>query len=198
LRNPWANFEWEGNWSDKSDLWTEEMKQEIKPTLDGEDGAFWMSLDDFMFKFDSIGVSRVSNWDELRLRGKFIRYNDVKDQDTEVVVSKWYYALEVPEKSHVFIGLHQEDERQEGTILRRPYIDMGMALIKRDVLDGSSFVQHRELQIGRDLEMECVLEAGSYVVVPRTSGCQIRRPTSAVDPESVSLINEDGHFTDLF
>jgi len=75
---------------------------------------------------------------------------------------------------------------------------MGMALIKRDVLDGSSFVQHRELQIGRDLEMECVLEAGSYVVVPRTSGCQIRRPTSAVDPESVSLINEDGHFTDLF
>jgi len=22
IRNPWGHFEWEGDWSDKSDLWT--------------------------------------------------------------------------------------------------------------------------------------------------------------------------------
>jgi calpain-15 len=111
LRNPWGNFEWDGNWSDSSFLWTEEMKQLVKPSLDGEDGSFWMGFDDFMFKFDTIGLSRVTNWDELRLRGKFIRYSDVKEPENEIVVSKWYYALEVPEKSHVVIGIHQEDER---------------------------------------------------------------------------------------
>lgn len=27
LRNPWGDFEWVGDWSDSSDLWTEEIKQ---------------------------------------------------------------------------------------------------------------------------------------------------------------------------
>jgi calpain-15 len=31
LRNPWGNFEWDGNWSDSSPLWTEEIKQIVKP-----------------------------------------------------------------------------------------------------------------------------------------------------------------------
>jgi calpain-15 len=26
IRNPWGQFEWEGDWSDKSEKWTEEMK----------------------------------------------------------------------------------------------------------------------------------------------------------------------------
>lgn len=95
------------------------MKRLVQPHLDGEDGSFWMGFDDFMLKFDSISVCRVTDWDELRLRGKFIRYNDVKETQHEAVVSKWFYALEVPEKSHVIVGLHQEDERQEGTVQRR-------------------------------------------------------------------------------
>jgi len=79
LRNPWGSFEWAGDWSDASALWTEEMLLAVKPCLDGEDGSFWMNLQDFLAKFESIDVCRVSNWDELRLRGRFIRYCDVAD-----------------------------------------------------------------------------------------------------------------------
>lgn len=106
--------------------------QEVKPVLDEEDGTFWMSFEDFVQNFETIDVCRTSNWDELRLRGRFIRYNDVNDPDNEVVVSKWFYALEVPEKSHVIIGLHQEDERIQGTLPRRGYLDAGVCLLKRD------------------------------------------------------------------
>lgn len=106
IRNPWGNFEWNGDWSDNSPLWTEDMIKAFNPVLDEFDGSFWMSFDDFANLFDSLDVCRVASWNELRLRGRFIRYNDAMDADNEVVVSKWIYALEVPTKSHVVIGLH--------------------------------------------------------------------------------------------
>lgn len=79
IRNPWGQFEWDGDWSDKSDKWTKEMIKAFNPVLDDDDGTFWMSFDDFVANFDSLDVCRVSNWDELRIRGRFIRYNDVSD-----------------------------------------------------------------------------------------------------------------------
>jgi hypothetical protein len=48
------------------------------------------------------------------------------------VVSKWYYELEVIKDQEMFIGLHQEDERIQGVIDRRPFIDMGLCIIKVD------------------------------------------------------------------
>lgn len=44
LRNPWGKFEWNGDWSDNSNLWTDEMKEVFQPNLDGSDGTFWMSF----------------------------------------------------------------------------------------------------------------------------------------------------------
>lgn len=54
IRNPWGKFEWDGDWSDKSDLWTKEMKDVFKPVLDDKDGSFWMSLQDFFPRFKSL------------------------------------------------------------------------------------------------------------------------------------------------
>lgn len=65
-----------------------------------------MKFEDFIERFDSMDICRVKKWDELRLRGRYIRYQDAKDKDIELVGSKWLYAMEVPQKSHVVIGLH--------------------------------------------------------------------------------------------
>ena len=60
IRNPWGylflfsnkfsnlnrSFEWEGDWSDKSELWTPALKREVDlKVLD--DGTFWMNIEDF-------------------------------------------------------------------------------------------------------------------------------------------------------
>jgi len=30
LRNPWGHKEWTGDWSDSSDMWTDELKEQLK------------------------------------------------------------------------------------------------------------------------------------------------------------------------
>ena len=47
----------------------------------------------------------MRNWDEVRIKGKFIRFEDPKEISNEVVQSKWIYAINVPTKSHVIITL---------------------------------------------------------------------------------------------
>ena len=106
IRNPWGQFEWDGEWSDKSDKWTQEMIEAIQPVLDEADGTFWMSFEDFVKNFRSLNVCRVRNWQENRIRGKFIRIEDAKDPNFEQVVSKWYYELDIKQTQTVFIGLH--------------------------------------------------------------------------------------------
>jgi calpain-15 len=71
------------------------MIKEIKPVFDSEDGTFWMSFADFCKFFRSINVCRVRNWQETRIRGKFLRIEEYLDSNTEQVVSKWYYELEI-------------------------------------------------------------------------------------------------------
>lgn len=65
-----------------------------------------MSFKDFIDHFDSLDICRVRNWEEIRIRGRFVRYSDAENPSVEVVQSKWLYAIDVPTKSHVLIGLH--------------------------------------------------------------------------------------------
>jgi calpain-15 len=53
LRNPWGDFEWKGDWSDDSDLWTPELKKKLGWT-DTNDGTFWMNIDDFTHYFSRV------------------------------------------------------------------------------------------------------------------------------------------------
>jgi len=57
IRNPWGSGEWTGDWGDKSDLWQKHpaVKKAVK-LEDVDDGAFWMSWDDYIQNWSKIGV----------------------------------------------------------------------------------------------------------------------------------------------
>lgn len=64
LRNPWGIFEWNGEWSNNSPLWTEEMKHGLNIKNGFEEGTFWMIESDFNHYFTNITVSSPipSDW----------------------------------------------------------------------------------------------------------------------------------------
>eukprot|EP00571_Detonula_confervacea_P007096 CAMPEP_0172325610 /NCGR_PEP_ID=MMETSP1058-20130122/54457_1 /TAXON_ID=83371 /ORGANISM="Detonula confervacea, Strain CCMP 353" /LENGTH=397 /DNA_ID=CAMNT_0013042201 /DNA_START=44 /DNA_END=1238 /DNA_ORIENTATION=- len=57
LRNPWGSFEWKGDWSDKSKKWKKHpgIKKKLKLEV-ADDGAFWMSFDDFKKVYTRVNV----------------------------------------------------------------------------------------------------------------------------------------------
>jgi hypothetical protein len=56
IRNPWGKYEWNGDWSDNSEQWTDEMIDYFKPVFDTEDGSFWICLEDFVKYFDAVNI----------------------------------------------------------------------------------------------------------------------------------------------
>ena len=63
VRNPWGSFEWNGDWGDNSDLWAAAAKAEVqsqvnyKLVTDKDDGAFWLSFENFKQFFPMIFIS---------------------------------------------------------------------------------------------------------------------------------------------
>jgi hypothetical protein len=57
IRNPHAQTEWTGKWSDKSDIWTDEAKEQVGWT-DEDDGKFWMDFKDAKKYFDCVDICR--------------------------------------------------------------------------------------------------------------------------------------------
>lgn len=63
--------------------------------------------------------------------------------------------------------------------------------------DGTvNLIESRDFVIDRQCEMEILLDPGSYIILPRTSGCLLRRPTDA-PTERIKLLNSKGELTDL-
>ncbi|KAL8219799.1 UNVERIFIED_CONTAM: hypothetical protein K2H54_033913 [Gekko kuhli] len=61
LRNPYGEREWEGPWSDRSELWLKlDSVQREKLCVNKEDGEFWMQLGDFATYFDVLDICHLS------------------------------------------------------------------------------------------------------------------------------------------
>lgn len=61
LRNPHAQGEWNGDWSDHSHLWTPALRAEVGAMSEADDGVFWIALEDVRRFFSSLTVCKVSD-----------------------------------------------------------------------------------------------------------------------------------------
>ena len=77
LRNPWGSFEWKGDWSDQSPMWSKHpsVQRELWPEMATtprdrmNDGLFWMPFEIFASLFTDIDVcDRSTGLNDLALR----------------------------------------------------------------------------------------------------------------------------------
>lgn len=61
IRNTWAPFEWDGEWSDNSPLWTDDVVKKVGFVPAKEEGLFWMNLDDFVNEFTRFSFKRMQD-----------------------------------------------------------------------------------------------------------------------------------------
>ncbi len=113
LRNPWGHFEWNGDWSDNSKLWTPELKQTLH-LVSADDGTFFMALSDFVKYFNRSHVCHIMydcnikkfNIDSQSIKKPHVYNLLMNTKDSKVSISvhskHWRYNREVRGKSHPF------------------------------------------------------------------------------------------------
>lgn len=190
IRNPWGVFEWNGDWSPISTKWSKAAIKQLSPELEEDDGTFWMNLTDFYKYFTALNISRIHTFYEARVQGRFNRLN-ISEKST--VISKYYYCIDIAEPSKLFIALHQEDERIFGVDSKRSYLDVGIVVLKRASGDQPEICFYRSNQNKREVEIEVDLDPGSYIILPRTTGCKLRRPVDANNEHPGLLLDKQLH-----
>lgn len=169
IRNLWGLFEWSGDWSHDSAFWTDEIKSDFDIELDPEQRNIWIPLENFVENFQNLHVGRVQKWNELRLRGKFVNGIDQNNPKISHFCSRWYYHIEIPETTNVIFGLHQEDEKDPYVGKTRPFIDIGLSVIK--VEKGVwTLLDYHDTDFVRQDFLEIKLERGEYIILPRSNG----------------------------
>ena len=70
---------------------------------------------------------------------------------------------------------------------------VGISVLRRlQTGKGFEIAYNKEFAIERQVELEVELEPGEYVVVPRTTGCNLRKPDSHRSDQLSSLLTPSG------
>ena len=146
------------------------------PSIIGEvnDSTLLLTFKDFLKEFSSLAVCFTKNWEEVHLRGKFIKIGDSIDNNQ--VMSKWYYSIILEKQTNLIISLFQDEDKFKESDSRKQLIDISVSILKLDINKNEiSHIQTYDFSLTSNLQIELNLPAGQYIIVPRTSGCLFGR-----------------------
>ncbi|KAM3128089.1 hypothetical protein pb186bvf_019790 [Paramecium bursaria] len=172
LRNPWGFKEWQGDWSHKSPLWTDQLRKDLKLDQD-RGGVFYMAYQQFIKQFKDIQVCHVR-------KNYFHESCEVQTAKNHAV----YFKFDVKVIGEYYISLNQKSKRFPGNPL---YSQAKLLLIK---VENNSY-QFIAGKTGAQIELweRAVLEAGSYIIYakaewlfsnPYTLGLQVYGPQRVI------------------
>ena len=90
LRNPWGKGEWTGDWSDKSPLWTAELRSRFNVT-DSNDGCFYIPLQDYIQQFVETDICSECDFNKYR---HSIAYHDFTADHSDQPMTFFKFMLD--------------------------------------------------------------------------------------------------------
>ena len=151
IRNPWGHVEWNGDWCDDSDLWTDELKRQHGVT-EANDGIFHMSIDDFKEEYDSVTICKIHD--------DYV-FENVKCSKSE---SGNGSTFSIKKKSRVFLSLTQKMYRQYSRDLNYYAFKSKIVLAKFGADKTCELYGNASKRYRQNTLLEVVLEPGEYVV----------------------------------
>lgn len=119
IRNPWGQFEWKGDYSDRSRLWDYELKNLIH-YKNVDDGTFYMTFKDFLNFFPYSFICKYE-------KGYHYDYKEYTQYpDESIVISK--IVLNNP--TNIMINLHQKSPRYFNDI-KNYHLNMSRVILCR-------------------------------------------------------------------
>ncbi|OBT47162.1 hypothetical protein VE00_03378 [Pseudogymnoascus sp. WSF 3629] len=159
LKNPWGKGEWTGPWSDGSKEWTAEWMVKLEHRF-GDDGAFWISYDDFLKKYQTFDRTRLftdewkvtHQWTSLTIPWS-VDYNSTK------------FAFTINKPASVVVVLNQLDGRYFRGLEGQYTFELSFRIHKAGEEDyiirsHTNYCMRRSVAAELDLD-----EAGEYLVL---------------------------------
>ena len=135
------------------------------------DSTLFLTFKDFLKEFSSLAVCFTKNWEEVHLRGKFIKIED-NIENTQIVLSKWYYSISLERQTNLIISLFQDEDRFKENESRKHLLDISVSILKLDLTKNEiSHIQTNDFSLTSNIQVELNLPSGKYIILPRTSGC---------------------------
>ncbi len=128
-----GKFEWEGDWSDGSNLWTAAMMEKLEHKF-GNDGVFWITYKDFLKYFSTINRVRLFSEDwQVSQCWTCVNVPWALDfLDTT-------FTIDITEKCPVVIVLSQLDDRYFNALRGRYWYTLHFRVYKDgDYVEGES------------------------------------------------------------
>jgi len=158
LKNPWGKGEWNGAWSDGSKEWTPEWLKKLNHRF-GDDGAFWISYEDLLRKYQAFDRTRLfgpdwkvaSIWTTLMVPWT-LEYHDTK------------FAFTLTKPGPVVLVLSQLDDRYFRGLEGQYRFELSFRLHLAGEEDYVVRSQTTYRMI-RSVNVELELEAGEYHVL---------------------------------
>ena len=177
------------------------------PSMGNEinDSVLALTFTDFLKEFSSFAVCLTKNWEEVHLRGKFIKLDDnITNEENWQVMSKWYYTINLEKQTNLIISLFQDEDKFKENDARKNLLDISVSVLKLEVNNITnkneiSHIQTYDLSMTPNLQLELNLPVGQYIILPRTSGCLFGRNVLNNNCRTEEIYNlETKNFSQIF
>lgn len=176
IRNPHNKVQWDGDWSERSPLWTPQLRALVFGAADQQ--VFCMGFDDFLKQFAHATICRV--------RAKGAWHDDrVAVELPRLTLPQTALLLRAVERTECTLSLAQPEERlRQGPFFQglegRPLACLGLALFEAGASGLGRCAAAAPLRCAPAATLDVVLERGRPLVLVPLSRAPTRTPATFV------------------